>query len=266
MFDKIEMQDTNNLNNNKISDTNNSLHDHFIQNFSKMDIREIEPTTKNINKSIYEEDLSVLINELINLYSKMEGKEEGIKKQHIFYFINNHEISLQEIYNWLLNNSNDSNSIYLLGYFNYYGIETNVNKRKAFKLYQKAAEMENNVAQYKLSKMYLDGKVVEKNFNKVFELSKKLAEKGYLPGLNRLGYCYDCGIGTNVDKQKAFELYQKAANLGNIVAQYNIALMYEYGKGIEEDVGQAIFWYKKSAEQGDKYSKNKLKTLLNVLE
>ncbi|GBB88835.1 hypothetical protein RclHR1_15440006 [Rhizophagus clarus] len=261
MSEKTKTQTKNNLN---ISDTNNSLvHNHFIQYFNKMDMSEIEPTTQNIKESIYEEDLNIVIDELIDLYSKLEGKEESIKRKRIFVYINDHKISLQEIYNWLLNNPNDSNSVYLLGYFNYYGIETDINKYKAFLFYQKAAEMENNVALYKLSKMYMDGKVVEKNYKKVFELSKKLAEKGYLPGLNKLGYCYDCGIGTEVDKQKAFELYQEAANLGNIVAQYNIALMYEYGKGVEKDISQAINWYKKSAEQGDKYSKNKLKTLLD---
>ncbi|EXX54371.1 uncharacterized protein OCT59_023546 [Rhizophagus irregularis] len=255
----------NNLNNINKSNINNSFHDKFIKNFNKLNIKEIEPTTQNINENIYEEDLGIVIDGLINIYSKMEGKEESIKRKHIFDYINNHKLSLQEIYNWLLENSNDSNSIYLLGYFNYYGIETNINKRKAFIFYKKSAELGSNIAQYKLSKMYMDGKGVEKNNKKVYELSKKLAEKGYLPGLNRLGYCYDCGIGTNVNKKKAFESYQKAAKSGNIVAQYNIALMYEFGKGIEKDMSQAIYWYKKSAEQGDKYSKIKLKSLSNVL-
>ncbi|GBB88834.1 hypothetical protein RclHR1_15440005 [Rhizophagus clarus] len=252
----------------KINILNNLSHElpQIIQNFNKMDIKEIEPTTQNIVENIYEEDLSIVINELVNLYFSManEGKEEDVRKQHILNYIDDHKINLREIYYWLLNHQDDSNSIYLLGYFNYYGIETEISKDKALSFYKKAVELENDVARYNLAKMYLDGDGVEINHVMVFELSKKLADKEYLAGINRLGYCYDCGIGTDVDVQKAFELYQKGANLGNSIAQYNVALMYEYGKGIKNDMDLAIFWYKKSAEQGDTYSKKRLLFLVGA--
>src|SRR5581483_5726940 len=95
-------------------------------------------------------------------------------------YINKHKISLKEIYYWLLNNQNDSNSIYLLGCFNYHGIETNINKQKAIKLYEKASELENSVAQFELAFIYLYEKDFDKNYKKAFELSKKLADKEYL--------------------------------------------------------------------------------------
>ncbi|EXX66850.1 uncharacterized protein OCT59_023636 [Rhizophagus irregularis] len=252
------MQSVNNSVNNILNISNQ-----VIQNFNKMDMKEIEPTTQVINEDIYEEYLSIIIDELVSFYFKMtnEGKEENIRKQHILDFINNQEINLREIYYYLINNQNDSNSIYLLGYFNFNGIGTNINKQKALKLYQKAVKLENNVAQYSLAKMYLDGDGVNKNNFMVFELSKELAKKGYSVGINGLGYCYDFGVGTYVNKEKAVELYQKAAKLGNSIAQYNVAWMYEYGKGIKKDVTQAIYWYKKSAEQGYKFSQNKLEAL-----
>jgi TPR repeat protein len=65
--------------------------------------------------------------------------------------------------------------------------------------------------------MYIDGKGVDRNYNKAFELSKKFAEKEYSSGINLLGYCYDLGIGTSVDKKIAFKLYQKATDLGNSI-------------------------------------------------
>src|SRR5205823_4604863 len=102
--------------------------------------------------------------------------EDKLRKQHIIDYINNQEIVLQEIYNWLLNNQNNSNAIYLLGYFNYYGIEANINKQKTVELYQKAAELENSVAQFELAYMYIyEKEEIDKNYDKAFELSKKLA-------------------------------------------------------------------------------------------
>ncbi|GES87994.1 kinase-like domain-containing protein [Rhizophagus clarus] len=178
----------------------NSSHEgllQIIQNFNKMNIMEIEPITQNINESIFEEDLGIVIDDLVNLYFKEinEGKEES-----------------------------------------------------AYELYQKAAKLENSVAQVDLTYMYVNGKGVDKNYNKAFELSKKLAERELSNGINMLGYCYDLGIGTDIDMQKAFELYQKAADLGNIKAQYNLALMYEEGKGTEINLNKAFELSKKSAK------------------
>ncbi|GES91038.1 kinase-like domain-containing protein [Rhizophagus clarus] len=273
----------------------------IIQNFDKMNMKEIELTTRYINKNVYEEDLSMIIDELVNLYFKElnEGKGRKIRKNHIFDCINNYKIGLREIYNWLLNNQNNSNSIYLLGFFNYHGIVINVNIRKAFELYQKAAELENNAALFDFANMCIDGEGCKKDYEKAFKLTKKLAEKEYSGGINLLGYCFDNGIGTDVDMQKAFDLYrkaadlgnclaqynlaqmyidgqvveqdynkifelfQKAANLGNCSAQYNLAVMYENGYGTEKDIDKAVYWYKKSANQGDEDAQNELKKLLD---
>ncbi|EXX54373.1 uncharacterized protein OCT59_023549 [Rhizophagus irregularis] len=244
-----------------VNNSDNSL-TQFIQNSYKIDIKEIEPTIQNINKSIYE-DYSTLINELVDIYFKAanKGKEEDIRKQQILDYINTYELNLQEIYNWLLNTQNDSNSTFLLGYFYFYGVGTKINKQKAFELYKKAVELEHIAAQLVLADIYVHGKGLEKNHNNAFYLANKLAEEEHLAGINMLGYCYGCGVGTDINMEKASELYKKAANLGNSIAQYNIALLYEYGKGIEQDLDQAIYWYKKSAEQGYQYSQKKLEIL-----
>ena len=106
------MQAVNNPDNISMSNTNNSSHDELpqsIQKFDKMGMKEIEPTTQNINESIYEEDLSIVVDELNNLYFKMVNEGKYVRKQHILDNINNHKINLKEIYNWLLNNQNNSN-------------------------------------------------------------------------------------------------------------------------------------------------------------
>ncbi|RGB39557.1 kinase-like domain-containing protein [Rhizophagus diaphanus] len=168
----------------------------------------------------------MVVNEIVDLLTKKKkGYEE---KQSIIDYLNNNTITPQEIYNWLLNNQNNSNSnsIVLLGEFNYLGIETNINEQKAFELYRNAAHLEN------------------------------------MFGINNLGYCYQYGIGTHIDKKRAFTFYEKAADLGNIItAQNNLAFMYENGEGIVKNIDQAIYWYKKSAEQGDQDARNKLEEL-----
>ncbi|CAB4404719.1 unnamed protein product [Rhizophagus irregularis] len=281
------------------SNTNNEFF-HIIKDFDKINIKEIKPTIENISEYIYEGDLSIVIDELVNLiFVKInEGKNEKMIKLFVLNYINSNEIIPQEIHNWLLNNQNNSNSIYLLGYFYYNGIGTDLNKQKAIQLCQKAADLDNRVAQIDLANVYLLGKGVDKNYKLAFELSKKLADGEFVSGINNLGYCYNWGIGTdvnkqkafelyqkaadlenltginnlgwcyekgigtNVDKQKTFELYQKAANLGSDIAQYNLAYMYEIGDGIKKDMDKAIYWYKKSAEQGDEIAQSKLEELL----
>src|ERR1043165_6493533 len=76
-------------------------------------------TDHDINENIL--DLSTVIDKLFNLLSKetVEGKARRLIKKHVLDYIRNHKIIPQVIYNWLLNNQNNLNSTYLLGYFNY---------------------------------------------------------------------------------------------------------------------------------------------------
>jgi TPR repeat protein len=170
-----------------------------------------------------------------------------------------------DITNQIANENEHANGIMMLGYCHFSGIGTKVDKQKAVELYQKAANLGNNAAQYNLALMYENGEGVDKEFNKAFELFKKSAEEGYSNGITRLGHCYQNGVGTNINKHIAFELYLKAANLGNVIAQYNLALMYETGDGIAKDINKAIYWYKNSAEHGYQDAQNRLEKLLKIM-
>ncbi|GBC10027.1 hypothetical protein RclHR1_00930005 [Rhizophagus clarus] len=225
---------------------NNNNSDNVIHNFNKLDIMEIGPTTQNINQNIFEEDLSSVINNLVDLYFNEvnKGKEEKMRIKFVLDYINDYNIKSKEMYNWLLNNLTNSNYVYLLGYFTYHGIGTDINIQNAFILYKVAAELENALAQFDLSYMYL---YIEKDYDKVFELSKKLSKK-YPSGINRLGYCYENGIGTDIDEQKAFLLYQKAAELGNSQGISKLGWCYESGFGIYVDEQKAFQLYQVAAD------------------
>ncbi|GES88021.1 kinase-like domain-containing protein [Rhizophagus clarus] len=144
---------------------------------------------------------------------------DEVEKQEILNYLNNHKVTLQEFYSWLLNNQNNSNSIVLLGDFNLSGIGTSVNEQKAFELYQNAANLGNATGINDLGYCYKNGIGTDIDKEKAFELYQKAADLGNAVGINSLRYCYENGIGTYIDEKKAFELYQKAADLGNSVAQ-----------------------------------------------
>ena len=137
--------------------------------------------TGQINQIINKpNDFGIIVNELVIFLDNVSLER---KKCEILNYFDNHNIILQKIYDWLLNNQDNSYSIVLLGTFNHFGIEISINEQKAFELYRNAANLENP------------------------------------HGISNLGYCYYKGIGTSVNKQKAFELYQEAANLGHNFAQ-----------------------------------------------
>ncbi|RIA98214.1 kinase-like domain-containing protein [Glomus cerebriforme] len=228
----------------------------YPQNFDK--IKEMEPTTQNIHEIIFDEDLSIVIDDLVNLYFKDLNKGKRLKKKYMIDYINNKKINLREIYDWLLNNQNDSNSIFLFGYFNYHGIEINVNKQKAFELYLKATSLGNDVAQYNLANMYIDGDGVEKNHDKAYELSTKLAKKGYPSAMNMLGYHYEHGFGTDVNGILAFEFYQSAADLGNSQGINNLGCCHFYGIGTNINMEKAVESYQESADLGNSDGMNNL--------
>ncbi|RGB36227.1 hypothetical protein C1646_90918 [Rhizophagus diaphanus] len=232
----------------------------FIQKFNKINMKQIEPTIQDISENIFEEDLSIIVDELINEYVKELniGREVNARKKFVLDYLNDHLINLQELYYWLLNNQINSNSIFLLGYFNYHGIGIIANKQNAFKFYQKAIESDHVVAQYYLIYMYMIGKDVDKNYDEAFELSKRLSGRKCPCGINMLAYCYEYGFGTDVDEQKSFKLFQKAADLGNAIGINRLGRCYENGIGTEVNELKAFKLYQEATDLGNVEGMNNL--------
>src|ERR1043165_6794777 len=88
----------------------------LIQDFNDMNTKDLESNKQIISKTL-KNNFNVIIDEIINFDNE---------KQKILNHLNNHNVTLDEIYNWLLNNQDNSNSIVVLGDFNFLGIGTSI--------------------------------------------------------------------------------------------------------------------------------------------
>ncbi|GBB88065.1 hypothetical protein RclHR1_01460015 [Rhizophagus clarus] len=226
----------------------------LIQNFDRMDTKEIESIAilnKQENLST-EKDFNMKVDQINDFIFKLlnKGFEVHLSKQKVIEYFNNHNINLQKIYDWLLNNQNNSNAIFLLGYFNYYGIITSVDYKEAFNLFINASEQDHVLAQFFVSDCYQNGYGIIKNERLAFKYYEKVANENLSSVQLNIGYCYNNGLGIQKDLQKAFYWYKKAVNNGNITAMYNLGYCYKNGIGIEKDYDKAFELYKQSAEGG----------------
>ncbi|POG62470.1 kinase-like domain-containing protein [Rhizophagus irregularis DAOM 181602=DAOM 197198] len=226
----------------------------LIQNFNKTDTKEIDNIIASNKQEKYstEKDFSIIVDKINDLIYKSydKGTEGELAKEQVIEYLDNYNTNSQEIHNWLPNNQNNSNSIFLLGYFNFMGIETSENYEKAFNLFINASEKDHILAQLFVGGCYQYGHGTKKNEKLAFEYYEKAANKNLLRGQLRIGYCYENGIGIEKDLKKAFYWYEKAANNGNILAMHNLGKCYKDGYGVEKDYNKAFELFKQSAEGG----------------
>ncbi|WP_252149869.1 tetratricopeptide repeat protein, partial [Escherichia coli] len=104
--------------------------------------------------------------------------------------------------------------------------ETN-KKDLADKWYRIAAEQGDKVAQYHLGRLYYEGVIIKKDYNKAAFWYDKSASQGFIKAQSALSIFYYEGLGgITVNKYKAIELLRKSATHGDPVAQHNLALIY----------------------------------------
>ncbi|GBC47620.2 kinase-like domain-containing protein [Rhizophagus irregularis DAOM 181602=DAOM 197198] len=261
---------------NSIEESSHGELSQVIQEFNKMNTKEIMGTMTSTSNQIIsqnilpENDLSVIVNNITEfILEVLNNKRNNDKlRQKVIDYFNNQNINPQEIYNWLFNNQNyNSNSIFLLGFFNLYGIETSENKMMAFDLFINASEQDHTLAQYFVGFCYYCGRGTSQNYPLAFKYYEKVANKDCAIGQLYTGSCYSNGHGINKEPKLAIYWYEKAANNGNVLGMSNLGYCYKIGEGVEKDIDKAIYWYKKSAEQGyeraQKYLEELMKT--NVL-
>src|SRR5271168_3718412 len=81
-------------------------------------------------------------------------------------------------------------------------------------------------------------------------LLRELADHGNARAQFKLGKLYDDGRGVAKSDAEALRWYRLSAEQGEADAQYNLGVMHVVGQGIAKDDAEAAKWFGKAAEQG----------------
>ena len=182
----------------------------------------------------------------------------------------------------------DVSALITLGYMYLYGLNgAEMNYKKAFLCYQKAAEMGAPIAINNLGSMYYGGVGIRKNIRKAAELFakasdlgnveatlnlaviylthqggfnndqeaakllKKTAESNNPTGKYLLGYAYMKAIGVPESRKKTVENIRFAADKGYDEAQYMMGYFYKQGWGVNQNYNNSLRYLNKAAKQGN---------------
>ena len=101
---------------------------------------------------------------------------------------------------------------------------------KAFVLYQKAADMGNPLAEYKMAICYMHGYGVKQSDKNALLYAKRAAKQGNADAQALLGFYYYFGVGCQRSYRKSTYWDFKAADQGNKTAIYNLQQLGLYRK------------------------------------
>jgi TPR repeat protein len=119
--------------------------------------------------------------------------------------------------------------------------------------YLKAAEQNDEPAQFDIGAMYYNGEGIKQDLIKAFEWFSKAA-KWYDDMVPAFISCYDKNMKT---PQEHFNKCLSLAEQGSAQAQYAVGSLYGRGLGVKRDLQKEYEWISKAAAQGSKYEWHK---------
>ena len=146
-------------------------------------------------------------------------------------------------------NSRVANSAISLAFMYKKGEGIVKDKKKAINYFMIAAEEGNVQAQRIISKEYILGEVLKKDYELARIWLEKAANTGDAKSQTTLGKFYLSNFGNN-DEKKAFEMFEKAAEQGYTEAEYLLGTCYLNQNFIKKDIELALLWFDKAAKKG----------------
>ncbi|MDR3410421.1 MAG: DUF2059 domain-containing protein [Formivibrio sp.] len=135
------------------------------------------------------------------------------------------------------------------------------NKAEALAWLTKAADQDYALGQFMLGFEYYRAH----DYGNALVWLNKAADKRWYAADYQLGMMYLDGKGVEKDYQKAYSFFYPAALAGNSGAQYMLCYMYAGGLGRDKDLVQAYKWGYICASQGNKYSQKGLEDLRKIM-
>ena len=112
------------------------------------------------------------------------------------------------------------------------------NRSEAIKWYEKSVAQGYARSQDKLARV-----ILRNNPKRAFKLFQLAANQGLSYSKHYLGKLYISGEAGNKDLKKGFELIEEVALTGDDWAQYDLGTLYQKGLGIHKDLVEAYKWY-----------------------
>lgn len=119
---------------------------------------------------------------------------------------------------------------------------------------RKAAEQNEQVAQFDMGILYLRGLGVEQDYGKAGDWFLKSANQGYPRAQYELAMLFEDGQGRIQSYTLAAEFLEKAAVQGDADSEFALGALYDKGNGVPQDFAKAAIWYGKAAEQGNLFA------------
>lgn len=148
---------------------------------------------------------------------------------------------------------------YLVGRMSLEGIGTKQNDIQAESWYLKSAESGNPLSQFELGMFYKHGKKGGVNFREAVKWFQKAADNGVPNALYSMGYMYLKGFHVSQDYCKAFEYFSRAEQKGNPPGAFMMGYCYEKGYGVPKDPDKAMKLYEMAASGGYQMAVERIK-------
>lgn len=131
------------------------------------------------------------------------------------------------------------------------GFQVSKDYDRAYGYALKASEKGNIKAKLTLADIYSDANWWGHNYNEAEKFYNEVASSGEQTevayALNKMAFISFSIID---NRTRAFVLWKQSAEMGNEVAAYNLGLLYYYGNGTEQNSDRARYWLQKASDMG----------------